>query len=110
MTDPVQLLSSQRMIDLCEKVKQAFDHIIIDSPPVLGLADALVLSNRADATAFVVSSDKATGPEVKNALANLEKGYANIVGLVFTKSKDISNNRYYSSETYTDGRKMLEVV
>ena len=104
--DPVSLLSNQRMIQLCEKARDTFDHIILDSPPVLGLADSLVLSNRADATVFVISSNKPNEKEIHSALNNMKKGFANIIGLIFTKEKN-NTTEYYSSFDYSDGRQAL---
>ena len=104
--DPVSLLSNQKMMDLCKISKHAFDQVILDSPPVLGLADALVLSNRADATLFVVSSNKPDKSDILGALKNLEKGFANITGIAFTKEKSAST-QYYSSFDYSDGRPLL---
>ena len=106
VNDPVSLLSNQKMIELCETSKLAFDQIILDSPPVLGLADALVLSNRAEATLFVASSNKPEKGEVLDALKNLEKGFANIIGIAFSKEKS-TTTQYYSSFDYSDGRQLL---
>lgn len=104
VSDPVGLLSQQKMIDMCSILRDKFDHIIIDSPPVLGMADALVLSNRADATLFIVSNDKATTADIESSLRNLEKGFANIAGLVFTHENSKKNNQYYQKNHYTDNR------
>ena len=106
VSDPVNLLSSQRMITLCDDVRNAYDHIILDSPPVLGLADSLVLSNRADATLFVVSRNKPKKKEILNALKNLDKGFANLIGVIFSKEKN-TVTEYYSSTDYSDGRQAL---
>ncbi len=106
VSDPVNLLSNQVMVELCENVRNAFDQIILDSPPVLGLADALVLSNRADATLFVVSSNQPNENDIQRALTNMEKGFANLIGLVFSKEKS-DTTQYYSSFDYSDGRQAL---
>lgn len=104
--DPVNLLSNARMIYLCDKVRNTFDHILLDSPPVLGLADALVLSNRSDGTVFVISSNKADEAKIHSAINNLEKGFANLVGIVFSKEGK-NSTEYYSSDSYFDGRQAL---
>ena len=106
VSDPVSLLSNQLMGELCENVRNAFDQIILDSPPVLGLADALVLSNRADATLFVVSSNQSNENDIERALANMKKGFANVIGFVFSKEKS-NTTQYYSSFDYSDGRQAL---
>lgn len=110
VSDPVSLLSQQKMIDMCSILRDKFDHIIIDSPPVLGMADALVLSNRTDATLFIVSSDKATKTNIESALRNLEKGFANIVGMVFSHENNKKGNQYYQKNHYTDNRPSIAQV
>lgn len=107
VSDPVGILSNQKMVDLCATLRNSFDQVIIDSPPVLGMADALVLSNRADATLFVVSNDQPTKKDIRSALKNLEKGFANIIGLVFSREKNSRHNQYYKSNSYSDGRSLL---
>ena len=104
--DPFSLLSSQIMINLCNELRNSFDQIIIDSPPVLGLADSLVLANRADATLFVISSNRSSEDDLHNAIRNLEKGFANLVGLIFTQERQHST-QYYNSFDYSDGRQAL---
>ena len=56
--DPVELLSGGRMTELLDVAMSEFDYIIIDGPPVIGLADALVLSNLADATILTIQAGK----------------------------------------------------
>ncbi|CAA6821177.1 MAG: Capsular exopolysaccharide family [uncultured Thiotrichaceae bacterium] len=107
VSDPVGILSTQKMIDLCATLRDSFDQVIIDSPPVLGMADALVLSNRSDATLFVVSNDKPSKKDIHSALRNLEKGFANIVGIAFSKEKSSRHNQYYKNNSYSDGRSHL---
>lgn len=109
VSDPVGTLSQQKMIDLCATLRDSFDQVIIDSPPVLGMADALVLSNRADATLFVISNDKPSKKDIRCALRNLEKGFANIIGIVFSKESNSRHNQYYKNSSYSDGRTQLVV-
>ena len=52
--NPVELLSTAKMVDLLSHSAERFDRVIIDGPPVIGLADALLLANLAKATIFMV--------------------------------------------------------
>ena len=97
--NPSQLLSSDRMVELLEYAVKEYDHIVIDSPPVVGLADALILANRSNATLFVVASEQTRKGHFEDALKRLHLGYANIAGFVLTKAKSTKND-YYSYENY----------
>jgi len=92
--DPVELLSGNKMIELLENENKQYDHIIIDGPPVLGLADALVLSNLADATIVAVEAGKTRKTTLLNGLKRLERANANILGSVLTKISKAVNPEY----------------
>ncbi len=96
---PSQLLSDDRMLELLEYAATEYDHVVIDSPPVLGLADALILANRSNATLFVVASGETRRAHLADALKRLRLGYANVIGYVLTKAKS-SKNDYYSYDNY----------
>jgi len=71
--DPVELLSSNMMKQLLKKCAERYDRVLIDSPPVLGLADALILSNLADATLLIIHAE-ATGKEaIRTSLKRLRQ-------------------------------------
>lgn len=99
MPNPAKLLADERLMELLENASSEFDHVIIDSPPVLGLADALILSNRSNATVFAVASNQTKKAHLEDALKRLKLGYGNVVGFVLTKSKSTKKD-YYSYENY----------
>lgn len=101
--DPVEMLSSSKMQALLDRSRKTFDHVIIDAPPVLGMADSLVLSNRADGTILMVASDRSSRHEVRAALDVLEKSRGKIVGIV--QSMAPKADKY--SSNYSDGREMI---
>jgi len=98
--DPVELLSGNKMQELLENASKQYDHIIIDGPPTLGLADALILSNLSDACIVAVEAGKTRKTSLLDALKRLERANANMIGSVLTKvSKAINpdyNESYYS--------------
>ncbi|MEE9325999.1 MAG: polysaccharide biosynthesis tyrosine autokinase [Cocleimonas sp.] len=102
--DPVELLSSDKMVELLETASNNYDHIIIDGPPVLGLSDALVIANIADATIFTVEAGKTQKARLLDSLKRLERANANIVGSVLMRISSKVNPDYnqeyyaYSSE------------
>jgi capsular exopolysaccharide synthesis family protein len=66
--DPLELLNSTRIPDLLASLNAVFDWVLIDSPPLLPLADAEVLSRISDGTIIVVRRDKSPKSALKQAL------------------------------------------
>jgi polysaccharide biosynthesis transport protein len=85
--NPVELLSSQVLTDFIEKYRQQYSLIIFDSVPVMGLADAPLLSRHADATVFIVEANRAHYGQAKTAIRRLASAGARIAGVVLTKYK-----------------------
>lgn len=98
-SDVVALLSSQRMDALLSEVKRRFDVIFIDSPPILGVSDASVLSSLSDLTIIVVQHrrfPRSMLVRVKNAILNVG---GTILGVVLN-NVDIRHDQTY--EYYTN--------
>jgi capsular exopolysaccharide synthesis family protein len=104
VSDPVEMLSSVRFQTLLERSRNLFDHIIIDAPPVLAMADSLVLANRADGTILIVANDRSTKQELRTALEVLEKSRGKILGIV---QNMVPSGKSAGSGDYSDGRDML---
>lgn len=83
--NPADLLSSSKMGLMLQKLSRSYDVILIDSPPVIGLSDALILSRLAEGTLLVVSSNQVTRKAAVAALRRLRSAGANMVGAAFTK-------------------------
>lgn len=79
---PGQLMSSQRMAAAFETLRHMADVVVIDTPPVLSAADALVVSRLVDSTVVVASSGRTKRRDVARALEELRKVEAPVVGLV----------------------------
>jgi polysaccharide biosynthesis transport protein len=80
-----ELLSSARLEILLRELLARFDHVILDSPPVMGLSDAPLLSSMAEGTVFVVESHNTRIGQARLAIARLRAAQAHIVGSVLTK-------------------------
>ena len=113
--NPVELLMSQRMGVLIHLCTQRYDLVIIDSPPVMGLADACVLSRQADATLLIVAAKQTTRKAAKSALARLKASSGNVVGAALSKfsiDKFEYNYAYrymqYNYYGYEDADKTIE--
>jgi succinoglycan biosynthesis transport protein ExoP len=74
------LLGSARLVSLISIGSEIFDFIVIDGPPVLGLADALLLSNAASGTLFVVGANRARKRLIRGALRRLQLSRGVLVG------------------------------
>ena len=83
--NPAELLSSSKLISLFTVGSDRYDHVIVDGPPVLGLADAPILSNAVDATLLVVTSGRTKISAAQAALKRLVAARAHIVGSLLTK-------------------------
>lgn len=92
--NPSEMLSSKTMTKLLETLKEGFDYIIIDTPPVQAVTDSQILSVKADGTILVVKSERTKKESVQNAIDLLKKVNANIIGTVLN-GIDASRNKYY---------------
>jgi capsular exopolysaccharide synthesis family protein len=92
--DPLELLKSPQMAKLLSEMSAAFDWVLIDSTPLLPIADAEVLSGIADGTIVVVRRDKSVKPDLKQALARVAP--AKMIGLLLN---DFPVNGHYG-ESY----------
>jgi succinoglycan biosynthesis transport protein ExoP len=80
-----ELLSGDRFATLVAQLSDRFDHVVIDAPPVMGLADAPLLASDLEAIVFAVESHGMRASLVNVALNRLAAAQANIVGVVLTK-------------------------
>lgn len=97
--DAVGVLNSQRMMDLIAQVKNRFDVVFFDSPPILGVSDASVLVRAVDLTIVVVQHrrfPRAMLQRVKQAVLSVG---GNILGVVLN-NVDVRHDQYY--EYYTN--------
>lgn len=80
-----ELLTGPRLRHFFEALATRFDHVVIDSPPVLGLADAPLISSNAEGIVYVVQSEGARSSMIRTALARLRAANVNLLGVVLTK-------------------------
>jgi protein-tyrosine kinase len=100
VTHPSELISSDRMKRFLDRVRPAFDWIIIDSPPAIPVADASVLGGMADGVLLVVRANSTPSEASQKACKELRD--ANIIGVVLNSAEESSGyNSYYSGSTYS---------
>ena len=93
---PSDLLGSQRMGKVIERLLQDADIVLFDAPPVMSATDAAVLATQVDGVLLVVSAGETKREQVRNAIERLQKVNANIVGSVLNNVPlDINMTSYY---------------
>lgn len=100
--NPSELLSSNRMAGLMEQLRQEYDYIVVDLPPVTAVSDALAISKFLDGVIMVVRSGVSEQQMLAEALRQLEMVNVRILGFVY-RDCDISGNKYskkYSKKYY----------
>lgn len=90
---PAELLSSARLTELLQEAMLAFDHVVIDGPPVMGLADAPLIGSRAAGTVLVVEAGQTGRRLVKAAIRRMRLANARMLGVLLTKF-DARNSAY----------------
>jgi capsular exopolysaccharide synthesis family protein len=97
--NPAELLGSKRCDEYFATLSEHFDWVVIDSPPVLAVADASVLANAATGVVFVVGADQTSRHTARAALEQLQAVQAHIIGAVLNRV-DLDRNAFYYSAYY----------
>ena len=103
--NPSELLGSQKMQRLLEKVRGNYDLTLIDVPPVVAVADAAILSSQVDGVILVVKAGNTRIDMIKQGKELLENGNARVIGVVLNGmpiSKD--DYAYYYNYGESDER------
>jgi succinoglycan biosynthesis transport protein ExoP len=80
-----ELLTGNRLARLIERLLENYDHVVIDGPPVMGLADAPLIAARVEGVIYAVESHGIRASQVKTALGRLAAANVRIFGGVLTK-------------------------
>ena len=92
--NPVELLGSENNRRLMKALRKKYDIIILDCPPVLGLSDALILTQFSDANLLTFSIKKTKKENIERAIKTFDTANAKITGVVVNKAT-MSKNGYY---------------
>jgi capsular exopolysaccharide synthesis family protein len=79
------ILNSNKLKSLIDKLKQRYDYVLLDTPPVTSISDALYISKLSDGVIFVIGQDQAKKTLIKDAVISLKQQKANIIGAVLTQ-------------------------
>ena len=99
--NPSELLESKRFKDFLSQLSQHFDWVLIDSPPVLPVTDAMVLSQIVAGVVLVVSADATPLQAARTAVDQLDVARARILGAVLNRV-DLERRAYYYAQHYRE--------
>jgi succinoglycan biosynthesis transport protein ExoP len=98
--NPSELLASDRMKSFLANLSQGpFDWVVLDTPPVLAVTDAVVLAGSVSAVVFVVGSEMTRRAHAERALVTLRAGRPRSIGVVLNRV-DFDRNKYYYARYY----------
>ncbi len=97
---PTELLSSNRLARVIAECRELFDHVIIDAPPILGLADAVALSRMVEGVIVVVAAGQTGKENFRGAVRRLQQVQAPLLGVVLNRVDLNSPDYAYCSSDY----------
>ncbi|HOS80975.1 MAG TPA: capsular biosynthesis protein, partial [Anaerolineae bacterium] len=95
-------VGSQRMRQLLEGLASEADVVVVDSPPVLSMADAAVLAQAVDGVLLAVEANKTRRGAAQDAVLSLQQIGANVLGVVLTQVPQRNSRYYYYYREYYD--------
>jgi capsular exopolysaccharide synthesis family protein len=96
--NPSELLGSNRMDVLLDKLNEFYDYIVIDTPPINVVTDAIVLAPKTAGVALVSRQKVTTYDEIKKALDAIEFAKVKVLGIIVNDINVKRNNKYYDYE------------
>ncbi|MCB9139527.1 MAG: CpsD/CapB family tyrosine-protein kinase [Caldilineaceae bacterium] len=93
--NPAELLGSQRMHELLNRIKEQADIVIVDSPPATAVADTAVLSTQVDGVLMVLHAGRTSGEMAKRAKAALDQVGGRLIGAVLNRMPTRGSSYYY---------------
>jgi len=103
-SNPAELLSGQRPREIFAALAESFDVVLIDSPPLLPVTDAVLLSRQVDATILVVAAGQTRRGELHRAAEKLEQVSAPVIGVVLNEVTRLGSTGYYYQYGTYDAR------
>ena len=108
--NPSELLGSDEMKQTLETLRDQFDYVIVDAPPVLAVTDAVVLGKLSTGLLMVVATGLTTKQELEHSLQVLETAAATVLGLVATRTPPKKEGRYSYGQYGYGARTVNEIM
>lgn len=93
--NPLELLSSNRFAETLDLLKTRFEVIVIDTPPVELVSDALIIASLSSSTVFVVRAGDTPAPVIRKGLQKLQRANVRVLGAVLNSVDFDKSERYY---------------
>lgn len=116
--NPAELLGTARFLELLEKLKERYDYIVIDTPPLGSMIDAAIIAAAADGTIMIVKYNTIDYRKALKVKEQLEKANARIMGVVLNRipKKEYKDYYYYdydyhyrqSAKKYSDSKEIAD--
>ena len=98
--NPAEVLSSKKVANFLKNIKDHYDYIFIDAPPVGSVSDATVISKNVDGVMYVVGANETDLSHAQIGIENLKKADANVLGAVLNKYEATQPNYAYYGYYY----------
>ena len=92
-TAVVNVLEANKLKELIEQLKASYDYVLLDTPPVIAVSDALYIAKRADGVIFIVAQSIAKKGLVREAVQTLKRNDVKIIGTILTQV-DVKRGEY----------------
>ena len=103
-SNPAEILESKAFINFLYEIRDFFDIIILDSPPIIAVVDSEILAKQVDGTILVISADKTENRLMKDAVDLLKRNKVAFLGTVLNNFKYKSGYGYYYKYNYNYSR------
>ena len=97
--NPAELLGSERMKETLRQLREGYDYVIVDSPPVLPVADSVILGTMVDAVVLVIKGQSTSKEMVRQAYSKLARLNVHVIGSVLN-DVDVTSGDYYYYRGY----------
>lgn len=98
--NPAEVLSSKKLENFLKNIKDHYDYIFIDAPPVGAVSDATIISKNVDGVMYIVGSNETDLSRAQIGIKNLKKADANVLGAVLNKYEATQTNYAYYGYYY----------
>ncbi len=98
--NPLELLGSEKMANLIDRLKQNYDFVLLDTPPMLAVSDAIVLGSRLDGAILVVQGGKTPREALRQAREKLDAHRIKGLGVIINRVNLRNFNDYYYADSY----------
>lgn len=100
---PLELLSSNGLENVIKILRENYEQVIIDSPPILPVADSIVIGRKVDGVVVVIEAQRTETKVAQQALGQLEEAGITPIGTVLSKLDDTATEYYYPRKHYGYG-------